>query len=84
MHNKLYNHAILADLYARARQEWKLYLQWYECHAPYHAVEHFTKCTALVELMENIYCFNVGLGADGKQFANGLEARLNSFNFVKE
>lgn len=86
MDNKLYTKAILWDLYLRAMEYQKQRKQWIDMGSYDLASEYQIKLETLVELMENIYCFNVGGGANqdfnGRLGRGALDKRLDSFKKV--
>ena len=81
MKNKLYSLKILKDLYHRAKDEQAMKDQWLEIGDLQFAYKSQIKMETLVELMENIYCFHVGLGAvsTGSSHCTLLDSRLDSF-----
>jgi hypothetical protein len=66
MHNKLYSKAIVADLYRRAQEEYRIVNQW--LHPEYgseyfeNSLRHLNKAEALLELIENVVAFSTGGG----------------------
>lgn len=91
-HNKHYNLNHLNDLYERAEEYLALNVQWSskDCYVPANALEYWNKLEAIIELMESITVFHVGLGfCTGKTNSeiskqdNSLIGRLHSFKWIE-
>ena len=83
-HNSHYDLYHLKDLYERAKEAWERHNQWANrefAYSPERVLHYFIKCETLVELMESVTVFHIGLGYgldDGS-----LKERLDSFKWIE-
>jgi len=78
MKTPTFGHKQLVYIYNLAVEEWQMYSQCRDLPDPHFAMDHFSRCEAYVDMLENITVFHTGMGLDLRR--NGLKDRLNSFN----
>lgn len=82
MHNKTFNKKHLKFLYDKSDEHQEMVQQWRDMGDWERALYYQTKMEAIVELMESIQCFHVGLGANAVQHLPSVQQRLYSFKDI--